>query len=64
MLVDNRGLEWHDCEVLTGAHGEPSLRMSGTVDQAARARGISGWHLSLSHDGHLAIAMVVASGSA
>ena len=61
VLVDNRGLEWHHCEVLNGGNGEPGLVLSGTVLEAARARHIDVWHLSLSHDGPMAIAFVVAA---
>jgi holo-[acyl-carrier protein] synthase len=40
--------------------GEPSLRMTGTVAAAAEERGITTWHMSLSHDGPIAIAQVIA----
>jgi holo-[acyl-carrier protein] synthase len=62
VLGDTQGLQWHHCEVVTDSLGKPSLRISGTVAQAALARGISSWHLSLSHDGGHAIAFVVAEG--
>jgi holo-[acyl-carrier protein] synthase len=61
VLIDNRGLSWHHCEVLTGVLGEPRLELSGSVAQAAAARGIDDWRLSLSHDGGMAIAFVLAS---
>ena len=64
VLVDNRGLEWHHCEIVTGPFGEPSVLLTGTVLAAARRRGIGSWHLSLSHDGEMAIAFVVASSGA
>jgi holo-[acyl-carrier protein] synthase len=54
------GLHWHDCEIVTDPDGRPWLTVSGTVAQAAAERGISRWHLSLSHDGGIASAMVVA----
>ncbi|WP_341717599.1 holo-ACP synthase [Micromonospora sp. FIMYZ51] len=54
------GLRWHDCEVVPDTHGRPWLTVSGTVAAAATERGISRWHLSLSHDGGIASAMVVA----
>lgn len=60
MLVDTTGLSWHDCEVLNGERGQPVLALSGSVEQAARARGIARWLVSLSHDGDMAIAFVVA----
>ncbi|SCE99254.1 holo-[acyl-carrier protein] synthase [Micromonospora chaiyaphumensis] len=56
------GLSWHDCEVVPDAAGRPWLRVAGTVAAAAAERGISRWHLSLSHDGGIASAMVVAEG--
>ena len=62
VLVRTHGLQWHHCEVTTDEHGNPNLRITGTVDEAARSLGISRWHLSLSHDGGHAIAYVVAEG--
>ena len=61
VLVDNRGLSWHDCEVVSGSLGQPHLEIVGTVAAAARERGIDSWLLSLSHDGDMAIAFAVAS---
>jgi holo-[acyl-carrier protein] synthase len=61
VLVDNRGLEWHDCELVVGSLGEPVIEVSGTVAAAAAERGIESWLVSLSHDGHMAIAFVVAT---
>lgn len=54
------GLNWHDCEIVTDPDGRPWLTVSGTVAAAAAERGVSRWHLSLSHDGGIASAMVVA----
>jgi holo-[acyl-carrier protein] synthase len=53
-------LEWHHCEVRQSERGEPSLRITGTVAAAAEERGITTWHMSLSHDGPIAIAQVIA----
>ena len=61
VLVDTGGLEWHDCQVVGGDHGQPHLLMRGSVELAARARGIATWHVSLSNDGGMAIAFVVAA---
>lgn len=63
VLVRTHGLQWHHCEVLTEADGNPRLHLSGTVAEAAECLGIRWWHLSLSHDGGHAIAYVVAEGS-
>ena len=54
------GMRWHDCEVVTDPDGRPWLTVSGTVAAVATERGVSRWHLSLSHDGGIASAMVVA----
>jgi holo-[acyl-carrier protein] synthase len=54
------GLRWHDCEVVTDPDGRPWLTVSGTVAEAAMERGVDRWHLSLSHDGGIASAVVVA----
>ncbi|HLI37086.1 MAG TPA: holo-ACP synthase [Streptosporangiaceae bacterium] len=56
------GLRWTDAEVLRDSGGGPLLRTRGTVEKAARARGVGRWHLTLSHDAGAAIAMVVAEG--
>jgi holo-[acyl-carrier protein] synthase len=53
-------LAWHDCEVVADSDGRPWLTVAGTVAQTAVELGISRWHLSLSHDGGIASAMVVA----
>ncbi len=57
------GLGWHDCEIVSDADGRPWLTVGGTVAAAAAALGVVRWHLSLSHDGGIASAMVVAEGS-
>ncbi|MCI4062698.1 holo-ACP synthase [Micromonospora sp. R77] len=54
------GLSWHDCEIVPDPDGRPWLTVAGTVAAAATERGINRWHLSLSHDGGIASAMVVA----
>ena len=56
------GLSWHDCEVVSDPDGRPWLTVSGTVAAAAKTCGVIRWHLSLSHDGGIASAMVVAEG--
>jgi holo-[acyl-carrier protein] synthase len=54
------GLHWHDCEIVADPDGRPWLTVSGTVGAAAAEQEINRWHLSLSHDGGIASAMVVA----
>ena len=52
------GMEWHDCEVSNG--GAPTLTISGSVLEVAEAAGVTNWHVSISHDGPVAIAYVIA----
>ncbi|NLS09097.1 holo-ACP synthase [Nesterenkonia sp. MY13] len=56
------GMNFQDCEVVCEPSGNPHIEVSGTVAEAAAARGIRTWHLSLSHDGDIATAMVIAEG--
>ena len=55
-----KGLLWHDVEVRTEEGGRPVLAVRGSVAAAADAMGVRHWHLSMSHDGGIAVAMVVA----
>jgi holo-[acyl-carrier protein] synthase len=57
-----KGLAWHDAEVVVDDAGRPGWRLRGTVASAVAAAGASVAHLSLSHDGGLAVAMVVLEG--
>ena len=56
------GLSWTDVEVIRDAAGCPRLEIRGTVADVASQRGIRRWHVSLSHDAGMSIAMVVAEG--
>ena len=55
-----KGLSWHDVEVQSDDGGRPRLAVTGAVAEAATALGVAHWHVSLSHDGGMAVAMVVA----
>jgi len=55
-----RGLLWTDAEVVSSPDGRPSLRVTGTVGEAAARLSVTRWHLSLSHDGGIASAVVIA----
>ena len=57
-----RGLRWADVQVVHDSRGAPRLEVQGTVAAAAARLGVRAWHLSLSHDGGLSVAMVVAEG--
>ena len=53
------GLSWLDMEVSNDELGKPELQLSGEAAEQFQAKGLTGIHLSLSHDGGKAIAMVV-----
>ena len=55
-------LHWHDVEVCVGDHGRPYLTARRTVAGRAAQLGVTSWHVSLSHDGGIASAVVVAEG--
>ena len=54
------GLRWADVEVVHDQAGRPSLTVRGTVADAARRLGVRRWHVSLTHDGGVSVAFVVA----
>lgn len=57
-----RGVTWLDVEVASDGEGPPRLLVSGEAQRVARALGVSAAHLSLTHSGAYAAAMVVLEG--
>jgi holo-[acyl-carrier protein] synthase len=51
---------FHEVWVSRAASGEPSLQVTGRAAELAARRGISTWHLSITHTDLVAIAYVVA----
>lgn len=56
------GMGWHDMRVLQDDAGKPAFALSGGAAELAENLGVTGLHLSMSHDGDVAIAYVVAEG--
>ncbi len=54
------GLRWTDVTVRRNSRGRPSLETAGTVADVAASLGVTGWHVSISHDAGICVAMVVA----
>lgn len=54
-----RGVAWHDCLVRRGATGRPRLELRGTALARAELFGADTWHVSLSHDAGIAVAVVI-----
>jgi holo-[acyl-carrier protein] synthase len=53
------GMCWTEIEVVNDPLGKPSLRFSGYTQQLLAERGTTTVHLSLSHDGGHAVALVI-----
>jgi holo-[acyl-carrier protein] synthase len=53
-------VDHHDIEVVQDQAGCPHVRLYGTAARLAVERGLNQWALSLSHDGGMALAFVVA----
>jgi holo-[acyl-carrier protein] synthase len=60
-LGGSPGIPWHDIEVRR-TQGAPTLFLHGAAQKVAQRRGVQRIHLSLSHSGDYAIAMVVIEG--
>ena len=58
------GLRWVEMEVRSEPGGAPRLILSGEAARAARERGVRHQHLSLTHAGDVAAAVVVLEGDA
>lgn len=56
------GLRFQELEVVRG-EGAPALVLSGAAAEAARRLGVVRLHLSITHDGGIAAAVVVAEGA-
>jgi holo-[acyl-carrier protein] synthase len=54
------GLSWHELEVIQGSHGGPAIALHGAARQAAEQLGVSRLHISLTHQGDSASAVVIA----
>jgi holo-[acyl-carrier protein] synthase len=55
---------FHEVEVRREVGGRPALALSGRAASLAASRGVSRWHLSLSHTDAVAIAAAVAEAGA
>lgn len=62
-IGDSEGVRWHDIRIVSNDLRNPSFELAGRVAEVAAERGISTFHLSMSHDADLAIAYVIAEGA-
>ena len=53
------GMNWQDCWIGLDESG-PTVQTKNTVAAVAEALGVKRWHLSMSHDGGISTAFVIA----
>lgn len=58
-----QGLSFQEVQIIKDEYGKPSFELSGQSEITVLDRGIANLHLSLSHDGQMAIAYVIAEGA-
>ncbi|MBX3213565.1 MAG: holo-ACP synthase [Labilithrix sp.] len=54
-----RGVGWHEVEVRRAASGKPVLELSGNAVTTVARFGADTWHVSISHDAGVAMAVVI-----
>jgi holo-[acyl-carrier protein] synthase len=52
--------DFADVEVVRGEGGAPALTVTGKAATLAGARGVAGWHISLTHTATMAMAVAIA----
>ncbi|PWB97429.1 holo-ACP synthase [Homoserinimonas hongtaonis] len=62
-IGDSAGMRWHDVRVVSNELRNPSFELDGAIADVVAARGITRLHLSMSHDGGVATAYVIAEGA-
>jgi holo-[acyl-carrier protein] synthase len=63
-LGESAGICWHDMQVISDDHGNPSFFLTDAAAAVAASKGAEHLHLSMSHDAGVAIAYVIAEGAA
>jgi len=61
-LAGATGIEWHGMQVTSEESGRPVVTLTGKTAEIAAGLGAVSFHLSITHDGDMAIAFVVAEG--
>lgn len=61
-LLSPAGIGWLDVETLNHPSGQPYVLLHGRAQGLASAAGLATWSISLTHDGDLALAFIVALG--
>jgi holo-[acyl-carrier protein] synthase len=54
-----RGVGWHEVQVRRAPSGRPLLELSGNASAMVEKFGANAWHVSITHDAGVAVAVVV-----
>lgn len=58
-----RGVGWHEVKVRRTASGRPTLELTGNAIEMVTRFGADRWHVSITHDAGVAVAVVVLESS-
>ena len=54
-----KGVGWHECEVRRAPSGKPSLELKGNAMAMVKSFGADRWHVTITHDAGVAVAVVI-----
>jgi holo-[acyl-carrier protein] synthase len=54
-----RGVGWHEVQVRRAPSGRPSLELSGNASRMVAEFGADAWHVTITHDAGVAVAVVI-----
>jgi holo-[acyl-carrier protein] synthase len=54
-----KGVGWHEVEVRRAASGRPTLELKGNAIAMVQAFGADRWHVTITHDAGVAVAVVI-----
>ena len=54
-----KGVGWHEVQVRRAASGRPTLELTGNAKATVERFGANAWHVSITHDAGVAVAVVV-----
>lgn len=58
-----KGVGWHEVEVRRAESGRPMLELKGNAVAMVEKFGADSWHVSITHDAGVAVAVVILEGS-
>ncbi len=58
-----KGVGWHEVEVRRATSGRPTLELKGNAIAMVESFGADSWHVSITHDAGVAVAVVILESS-